>query len=166
MTATAPIRLTSFSHGAGCACKLSSIDLGKVLAGLPRNARSDILVDAATRDDAARLATVSDGLPLLVTLVGGQLATKAGWTLADHVDLLQQRIQEGRLSTALQAELGLSYAGLGEHSARLLRALADLPLTQVDAEVAEREDPEHHERRDEHRGEDGPADAEFGEHGT
>lgn len=89
-----------------------------------------------TRDDAARLATVSDGLPLLVTLVGGQLATKAGWTLADHVDLLQQRIQEGRLSTALQAELGLSYAGLGEHSARLLRALADLPLTQVDAEVA------------------------------
>ena len=35
---------------------------------------------------------------------------------------------------------------------------------QVDAEVAEREDAEHHERHHEHRREDGPADAEFGEH--
>ena len=60
MTATAPIRLTSFSHGAGCACKLSSIDLGKVLAGLPRNARSDILIDAATRDDAAVVRIAPD----------------------------------------------------------------------------------------------------------
>ena len=60
MTAAAPIRLTSFSHGAGCACKLSSIDLGKVLERLPRNARSDILVDAATRDDAAVVKIAPD----------------------------------------------------------------------------------------------------------
>ena len=32
---------------------------------------------------------------------------------------------------------------------------------QIDAEVAEREDPEHHERHDEHRREHGPADAEL-----
>ena len=60
MTATAPIRLTSFSHGAGCACKLGSADLSKVLAHLPRSARSDILVDAATRDDAAVVRIAPD----------------------------------------------------------------------------------------------------------
>ena len=60
MTATAPIRLTSFSHGAGCACKLGSADLGKVLEHLPRNSRSDILVDAATRDDAAVVRIAPD----------------------------------------------------------------------------------------------------------
>jgi selenide,water dikinase len=60
MTATAPIRLTSFSHGAGCACKLGSADLGKVLAHLPRSTRSDILVDAATRDDAAVVRIAPD----------------------------------------------------------------------------------------------------------
>ena len=60
MTATTPIRLTSFSHGAGCACKLGSADLGKVLEHLPRNARSDILVDAATRDDAAVVKIAPD----------------------------------------------------------------------------------------------------------
>ena len=36
---------------------------------------------------------------------------------------------------------------------------------QVDAEVAEREDAEHHERHHEHRGEHRPADAEFRQHG-
>lgn len=60
MTATAPIRLTSFSHGAGCACKLGSADLGQVLARLPRTARADILVDAATRDDAAVVQITPD----------------------------------------------------------------------------------------------------------
>src|SRR5262249_15866330 len=35
---------------------------------------------------------------------------------------------------------------------------------EVDAEVAEREDPEHDERHDEHRREHGAADAEFREH--
>ena len=36
---------------------------------------------------------------------------------------------------------------------------------EIDAEIAEREDAEHHERRDQHRGEDRPPDAEFGQHG-
>jgi selenide,water dikinase len=60
MTAAAPIRLTSFSHGAGCACKLGSTDLTKVLEHLPKNARTDILVDAATRDDAAVVKIAPD----------------------------------------------------------------------------------------------------------
>ncbi len=52
-TLSAPVRLTAFSHGAGCACKLGSADLAEVLRGLPPSGNPAILVDAATRDDAA-----------------------------------------------------------------------------------------------------------------
>ena len=52
MTPARP-RLTSFSHGAGCACKLGPADLAEVLAQLPPAAHEDLLVGPATRDDAA-----------------------------------------------------------------------------------------------------------------
>src|SRR5918999_2808498 len=47
------VRLTAFSHGAGCACKLGPGELSEVLAHLPGVADPRVLVDAATRDDAA-----------------------------------------------------------------------------------------------------------------
>jgi selenide,water dikinase len=51
--AVPPVRLTSLSHGAGCACKLSSTELATVLAGLPLADDPRALIDASTRDDAA-----------------------------------------------------------------------------------------------------------------
>jgi len=51
--APSPVRLTAFSHGAGCACKLGAVELSEILRGLPRVMDSRVLVDAATRDDAA-----------------------------------------------------------------------------------------------------------------
>ena len=36
---------------------------------------------------------------------------------------------------------------------------------QIDAEIAEREEAQHHERHHQHRGEDGPSDADFRQHG-
>ncbi len=54
VTDTAPaVRLTSLSHGGGCACKLSSAELAQVLRHLPAIEHANVLVDAATRDDAA-----------------------------------------------------------------------------------------------------------------
>jgi selenide,water dikinase len=47
------IRLTALSHGAGCACKLGSVDLAEVLRHIPSVVDPRVLVDAATRDDAA-----------------------------------------------------------------------------------------------------------------
>ena len=47
------IRLTSLSHAAGCGCKLGSRDLTEVLRHLPAVVDPNVLVDAATRDDAA-----------------------------------------------------------------------------------------------------------------
>ncbi len=47
------VRLTTLSHGAGCACKISAADLREALRGLPDPADPELLVGAANSDDAA-----------------------------------------------------------------------------------------------------------------
>ena len=61
------VRLTAFSHGAGCACKLGPGELSDVLAHLPAVADPRVLVDAATRDDAA-VFRLSDDRALVATV--------------------------------------------------------------------------------------------------
>jgi len=58
--------LTSFSHGAGCGCKLGSRELAAALAGLTLPGDENLLVGTETRDDAA-VYRVSDDLALVVT---------------------------------------------------------------------------------------------------
>ncbi len=61
-------RLTSFSHGAGCGCKLGPDDLLSVLGELSLPAPSDdVLVAAETGDDAA-VFRLPDGTGLVATL--------------------------------------------------------------------------------------------------
>jgi selenide,water dikinase len=48
----APVRLTSLSHGSGCACKIGPAELELVFAGLPPSTDPDLLVGTETRDDA------------------------------------------------------------------------------------------------------------------
>ena len=60
------LRLTALSHGAGCACKLGSVDLAEVLRHLPSVVDPRVLVDAATRDDAA-VFRLSDDRALVAT---------------------------------------------------------------------------------------------------
>ena len=65
----AEVRLTRFSHGAGCACKLSPADLRTVLGlvhGLDRDPDPNLLVGLDTADDAA-VYRVRDDLALVVT---------------------------------------------------------------------------------------------------
>jgi cysteine desulfurase NifS/selenium donor protein len=52
-TASDEIRLTRFTHGMGCACKLRPQDLERVLRKLPRVTDPEVLVAAETSDDAA-----------------------------------------------------------------------------------------------------------------
>jgi selenium donor protein len=47
------IKLTRFTHGMGCACKISPAILEEVLRGMPVPVHPDILVGSATSDDAA-----------------------------------------------------------------------------------------------------------------
>lgn len=48
-----PVRLTQFTHGLGCACKMRPADLEKVLANLPAVHDPNVMVGADKRDDAA-----------------------------------------------------------------------------------------------------------------
>jgi selenide,water dikinase len=69
VTQTSGIRLTSFSHGAGCACKLSPADLQTVLGlvrGIDRTRDPDLLVGFDTADDAA-VYRLRDDLAIVVT---------------------------------------------------------------------------------------------------
>ena len=52
MKEVSPLRLTEYSHGAGCACKLSPIELGLVLGALPAIADPNVML-GGPRDDAA-----------------------------------------------------------------------------------------------------------------
>jgi selenide, water dikinase len=53
MATAGRVRLTSLSHGAGCACKIGPAELWPILAGLPASTDPNLLVGAATADDAA-----------------------------------------------------------------------------------------------------------------
>jgi selenide,water dikinase len=60
------LRLTTLSHGAGCACKLPAAEIHALLAELPRPDDPNVLVGADTADDAA-VYRVSDSLAIVST---------------------------------------------------------------------------------------------------
>ena len=59
-------RLTSLAHGGGCGCKLAPNVLSELLAGLSSPAPKDLIVDAATSDDAA-VWRVNDDTAIVAT---------------------------------------------------------------------------------------------------
>jgi len=64
---TREIKLTRYTHGLGCACKLRPQALEKVLANMPRISDARALVDASTNDDAA-VYQVRDDLAVVQTV--------------------------------------------------------------------------------------------------
>ncbi|MBN1886042.1 MAG: selenide, water dikinase SelD [Candidatus Krumholzibacteriota bacterium] len=65
--ATEEVKLTRFTHGLGCACKLRPQDLEKVLAGLPVPTDPNVLVGTATADDAA-VYRIADDIAIVQTV--------------------------------------------------------------------------------------------------
>jgi selenide,water dikinase len=63
-----PIRLTSLSHGAGCACKLGPSQLGDVLELLGPSVPSDRVVVSEVSGDDAAVYRLPDGTGLVLTL--------------------------------------------------------------------------------------------------
>jgi selenium donor protein len=61
------IRLTRFTHGLGCACKLRPQELEQVLASLPAIDDPAVLVDLSTADDGA-VYRLSDELAIVQTV--------------------------------------------------------------------------------------------------
>lgn len=68
MEKTEPIRLTQYSHGAGCGCKISPKILDNILktSGLARNTYPNLLVGNEERDDAA-VFDLGDGSAIVST---------------------------------------------------------------------------------------------------
>lgn len=64
---TGKVRLTQYTHGMGCACKLRPQDLEQVLAEMPLPDDPNVLVGANTSDDAA-VYKLQDDLALVKTL--------------------------------------------------------------------------------------------------
>jgi selenium donor protein len=62
-----PVKLTQFTHGLGCACKLRPQALEAVLSGLPKPADPAVLVDISTSDDAA-VYRLTDEIALVETV--------------------------------------------------------------------------------------------------
>ncbi|HUA46007.1 MAG TPA: selenide, water dikinase SelD [Solirubrobacteraceae bacterium] len=60
------VKLTSLSHGAGCACKVPAALLAPIVQALPAPTDPDLLVGAATSDDAA-VYRLRDDLALVQT---------------------------------------------------------------------------------------------------
>lgn len=61
------IRLTRYTHGLGCACKLRPQALEKILAQLPRPTDANVLVGAESSDDAA-VYRLSDEIAVVQTV--------------------------------------------------------------------------------------------------
>lgn len=99
--------------------------------GMAASALGEVDPEAATR-----LAEISGGLPLAIALVGGRLATHPEWTLAEHVELLAERVRAAHLDEELRSTLELSYTDLSASAAQLLRAAADLPVAELGPDLA------------------------------
>jgi len=61
------VKLTQFTHGLGCGCKLSKKELEKILIQLPEINHPDILVNASTSDDAA-VYRITQGVAVVQTV--------------------------------------------------------------------------------------------------
>ncbi|MDG4797150.1 tetratricopeptide repeat protein [Micromonospora sp. WMMD1082] len=79
-----------------------------------------------------RVALRCGHLPLALSVVAGQMATRAGWTVTDHADRLDERHRHRRLDTGVELALHLSYQHLPEQRQTLLRRMAVHPGADLD----------------------------------
>lgn len=95
------------------------------------------LTDAGSVDTdllaATRLADAAGRLPLALTLTGRRLSAHPDWTLADHAELLEKRLAENRIDDRVRSALSLSVTDLDQQADRMLRLIADAPISDVDA---------------------------------
>jgi selenide,water dikinase len=66
VTVTAPIRLTQYAHGGGCACKIPPGELEDIVRGLTGSSSPDLLVGLDDGDDAA-VVVLDDATAVVAT---------------------------------------------------------------------------------------------------
>lgn len=80
---------------------------------------------------AESLATLIDGLPLAAELAAARIREQSSWSLQDHLDALQVRIDGLRLEHPVTESIALSYATLSPEAQRMLRMFAAQPCTEI-----------------------------------
>lgn len=80
---------------------------------------------------AAALSTLIDGLPLAAELAAARIREQSTWTLQDHLDALQVRIDGLRLEHPVTESIALSYVTLSPPAQRMLRMFAAQPCTEL-----------------------------------
>lgn len=122
------IRLDVFTEEQG-------VELLRRLAGEER-------IDA-DRESARAIVRLCDRLPLAISICGGRLATRPGWTPRDLADRLRDErhrldhLEVGRqVDTSVRASVQLSYDACTELQRRLLRMLGLLTVPDVSAWAA------------------------------
>jgi tetratricopeptide (TPR) repeat protein len=83
-------------------------------------------------DAPARIARRCGRLPLALGLVAAHLRDRAGWTLTDHADRLDERHRDRRLDAGVHLALDVSYHHLPADLRRLLRLTALHPGQDFD----------------------------------
>jgi selenide,water dikinase len=117
MNSSPDIRLTQYSHGAGCGCKIAPAVLSEILAGIPTVPHDDLLVGNDRRDDAGAL-DLHDGRVLLSTtdffmpIVDDPFTAILGWP----TDKLAPQVAGDVLRGARQACADAGCALAGGHS--------------------------------------------------
>jgi tetratricopeptide (TPR) repeat protein len=90
-------------------------------------------VECGADQSAHRRVAVRCGyLPLALSVVAGQIATRPGWTVTDHADRLDERHRQHRLDTGVELALHLSYQHLPGQRQALLRRMAAHPGPDLD----------------------------------
>ncbi|MFI5914517.1 NB-ARC domain-containing protein [Dactylosporangium sp. NPDC051541] len=94
-------------------------------------------VPAGSDPDAYRRVAERCGhLPLALTHAAGQLAARAGWTVTDHADRLDERRLRLELDERIESALHPSYQALPPGPQALLRTLALHPAADFDLAAA------------------------------
>lgn len=81
---------------------------------------------------ARRLARITSGLPLAVTMTASRIAARPDWSIADHVELTVTRHRSLRLGESVAEAFALSYQALEPAAQTMLRLLALHPATVMD----------------------------------
>jgi tetratricopeptide (TPR) repeat protein len=87
---------------------------------------------------AADIVRALGHLPLALALTAGRITaeTDTGWTLADHLQRIRERLQQLRLDDGVEVSLSLSYDDLSPDHRRTLRLLALHPGADLDIHAA------------------------------
>ena len=101
-------------------------------AELLRRIAGPALIDPCT-PETARIVELAGRLPLALSLVGRRIRASSGWSLADHVERLDDQRRNLRLDAGVELALVTSYDAVPPEHRRTVRLLGLVPGRSFDA---------------------------------